>query len=108
MTAQESDGLSAIRRTRRWVWIWILSYVPVIWVVKRTTHSDLAATPFVLVWTVAIVRCLARVMFAECPRCKGLFHSTHGSPTIWNLLTGKCMQCGLPLKVEKVIYPSLE
>ena len=108
MTAGESDGLRAIQRRRRWVWIWILSYVPVMWVVTRTTHSDLAAAPFVLIWTVAIVRCVTRVMFVKCPRCNGLFHSTHSSPTIWNLLTRKCLQCGLPLHVEQLIYPSLE
>jgi len=27
---------------------------------------------------------------------------------MWNLLASKCMQCGLPLKAERIIYPSLE
>jgi hypothetical protein len=108
MTTEDNEGLQKIRRVRRSVWIWVLSYVPVMWIVKRTTHSDLAAAPFVLVWAVAIVRGISRAMFIRCPRCKELFHSTHGSPTVWNLFTGKCMQCGLPLKVERVIYPSLE
>ena len=108
MTTQDAKGLITIRQERRWTWFWIFSYVPIIWIVKRTTHSDLAAAPFVLIWTVAIVRCISRVMFIRCPRCNGLFHSTHGSPTIWNLFTSKCMQCGVPLKPERVIYPSME
>jgi hypothetical protein len=108
MTTEEIAGLRRIRRERRWTWFWVLSYVPAVWTVKHAIHSNVADIPIILIWAIGFVRSVAKVIFSKCPRCGGLFFSTHGSPTIWNLLAGKCMQCGLPLKPEHIIYPSLE
>ena len=108
MTAEETAGLRKIRRERGWIWFWALSYIPAVWIVKHTIHSNAADIPIILIWAIGFVRSVARVMFSRCPRCNGLFFSTHGSPTIWNFFANKCMQCGLPLKIERVIYPSLE
>jgi len=108
MTSEEIAGLRKIRRERGWIWFWVLSYIPVVWIVKHTIHSNVADVPIILVWAVGFVYSIARGMFSRCPRCGALFFSTHGSPTLWNLLASKCMQCGLPLKADRVIYPSLE
>lgn len=108
MTEQERDGLLKIRRWRFWLWFFVLSYVPVIWIVRREISSELALAPFVLAWTVGVVRNAARTAFSNCPRCGNLFHSATGTPSFFNLLARKCMQCGLPLKAGRVIYPSME
>ena len=108
MLSEEREGLHRIRRFRFWGWFFLLSYVPVVWLVKYVTHSELADVPIVVIWTVGFVAAISRAAFARCPRCSEFFHSTHGSPTFWNLLTQKCMQCGLALRSDRVIYPSLE
>jgi hypothetical protein len=108
MTTEETAGLREIRRKRTWIWFWVLSYVPAVWTVRHVFHSSVADTVVIAIWAAGFVRSIARGMFCRCPRCAALFFSTHGSPTIWNLFAGKCMQCGLPLKPERVIYPSLE
>ena len=107
-TAEETAGLRNIRRERGWIWFWVISYIPVAWIVKHTIHSNVADIPIILIWAVGFVRSVAKVIFSNCPRCGGLFFSPHGSPTLWNFFANKCMQCGLPLKPERVIYPSLE
>jgi hypothetical protein len=108
MTTEEIAGLAEIRRKRGWIWFWVLSYVPAVWSVRHTIHSNTTDIAVILIWAVGFIRSIARGMFCRCPRCGGLFFSTHGSPTMWNLLARKCMQCGLPLKAERIIYPSLE
>lgn len=108
MTTEESAGLGQIRAKRRWIWFWVGSAVPAIWMVRHLLHSPVADGAVILIWTVGFIHSIARGMFCRCPRCGGLFFSTHGSPTIWNLLADRCMQCGLPLRPPRVIYPSLE
>jgi len=107
-TTPEAAGLRKIQRERRWIWFWLISYVPVVLIVRRAIHSSVADSPIILVWAMAFVASVARVIFSRCPRCGGLFFSPHGSPTLWNFFASKCMQCGVPLKPERVIYPSLE
>lgn len=108
MLPEEQAGLRKIRRYRFWGWFFFLTYVPVVWIVRRSTANDVAIVPFVLVWVIGFVVAATRTAFARCPRCGKYFHSTHGTPTFWNLLARKCMQCGLPLRTGRVIYPSLE
>jgi hypothetical protein len=105
---QEATGLRKIQRERRWIWFWLLTYVPVALIVRRAIHSNVADSPIILIWAMAFVASVARVIFSRCPRCGGLFFSPHGTPTLWNFFANKCMQCGVPLKAERVIYPSLE
>ncbi|MGH9648816.1 MAG: hypothetical protein ACRD4E_18595, partial [Bryobacteraceae bacterium] len=61
-----------------------------------------------LIWVVCIVRCVSHLAFSACPRCGRFFHSISGTPTFFNLLTRHCLQCGLRLKADRVIYPSME
>jgi hypothetical protein len=109
MTSEERDGLRRIRRFRFWLWVFLLSYVPAIWIVAATTHSYLAVVPLMLALLIAVVRCAVRTAFSHCPRCGGYFHSAAGpGPSFASLLTRKCTQCGLPLRADQVIYPSME
>lgn len=108
MTRDETTGLRDIRHKRGLIWFWVLTYIPAVWLVRHTIHSNVVDALVVLIWAVGFIRSIAQGMFCRCPRCGGLYFSTHGSPTIWNLLASKCMQCGLPLKPERIIYPSLE
>ena len=108
MTAEERDGLRTIRRYRLWAWILAISYVPAMWTVKRLTGSELATAPFVIVWVIGFFRCISRLAFSPCPRCGRLFHSASGTPTFFNPLAPRCQHCGLKLKTDRVIYPSME
>jgi hypothetical protein len=108
MVSDERAVLGNIRRWRSWLWFFVLTYIPVIMVVKRATHSELALVPFVIMWVVGVVRYGARAAFSRCPRCGDFFHSTGASPSFFNLLAKKCMHCGLPLKAARVIYPTME
>ena len=110
-TTEEIAGLREIRRKRGWIWFWVLSYVPAVWIVRHAIRSSTADTIVILVWAIGFIRSIiARGMFfARCSRCGELFFSTHGSPTmIWNLMAGKWLYVTLPLKAERIIYPSLE
>jgi len=108
MTSEETAGLREIRYKRGWIWCWVLSCIPAVWVVGHVFHSNLAGTVVILIWAIGFIISVARGMFSRCPRCGGLFFSPHGSPTIWHLLARKCMQCELPIKPVRIIYPSLE
>ncbi|MGH7933259.1 MAG: hypothetical protein ACREQN_08815 [Candidatus Binataceae bacterium] len=108
MLSEERDGLRNIRRLRLWSWFFVVGYVPGIWLIRRFTHDQIALTPFVLIWVGGFVACASRAAFSRCPRCNNYFHSTRGTPSFWNLLTRKCTECGLRLRADRVIYPSLE
>lgn len=108
MLSEERDGLRKIRRLRFWTWFFIVSYVPGVWLIRQFTHDRLALAPFVLVWMIGVVACASRAAFSRCPRCKNYYHSTHGAASFRNLLARKCGDCGLPLRSDRVIYPSLE
>jgi hypothetical protein len=85
-----------------------LTYVPAVWLVKHTTHSDTALMGVVFIWVIGLVVAVSRTAFSHCPRCNGYFHSARGTPSFFNLLARKCMQCGLPLRADRVIYQSLQ
>ena len=108
MTLRETVGLRKIRRERIWIWFWVLSYLPVVLIVRGATHSHQADGPVTFIWIAAFLGTLSRVIFSRCPHCGGRFFSTDKSPRLRHLFTGKCMQCGQPLKAERVMYPSLE
>jgi hypothetical protein len=108
MTLKETAGLRKIRRERIWILIWILTYVPVVCIVKYGLHLHDAAGPVAFIWVAALVGNFARVIYSRCPRCAGLFFSADESASVRNLFTSKCMHCGLSLKPERVMYPSLE
>lgn len=108
MTSEERDGLRTIRRWRLWAWMLVITYVPAIWIIRRLTNSELATAPFVMVWVIGIVRCVSRLAFSLCPRCGNLFYSVSRTPAFFNLFAHQCLQCGLKLKTDRVIYPSME
>jgi hypothetical protein len=108
MISEERDGLRRIRRFRLWLWFFLLTYVPAIWMLRTTIHSDIVVAVFLLIWVVGSVEFTARTAFSRCPRCGHYFHSPDTTPSFWNLVTRKCMQCGLSLRADRVIYPSME
>jgi DNA-directed RNA polymerase subunit RPC12/RpoP len=108
MTLRETVGLRKIRRERFAIWFWVLSYLPVVLIVRGVTHSHQIDGPITFIWIVALLATLSRVIFSRCPHCGGRFFSTDKSARVRYLFTGKCMQCGQPLKAERVMYPSLE
>jgi hypothetical protein len=109
MTSEERDGLRRIRRLRFWLWVLVLGSVPAVWIVTAATHSYLAVALLMLALLIAVVRCAIRSAFTHCPRCGGYFHSAAGpKPSLASLIVRKCSHCGLPLRADQVIYPSME
>jgi hypothetical protein len=108
MTSEERDGLRTIRRRRLWAWTLAITYAPAIWIIRRLTNSELATAPFAIVWVIGIVRCVSSLSFSLCPRCGNLFYSAGGTPAFFNPFANRCLQCGLKLKTDHVIYPSME
>ncbi len=108
MTAEESAALGRIRRERRWLILWPVSAAPALWFAWRIAHRELAIAVVALIWIGGIAIAIARLMFIRCPRCGRLFHSADGAPSLAKLFAPRCGQCGLRLKPERVIYPSLE
>jgi|ERR1700730_9715323 hypothetical protein len=108
MLPEEQQALRKIRRVRLWFCLFLVSYVPLLWLGMRLTHSDLATTLIMLLWLIALVHLVAAVAFSHCPRCGNYFHATTGTPSFWNLFARSCTHCGLPLRTGRVIYPSME
>ena len=108
MLPEEQAALRKIRRVRRWFWISLLGYVPLFWLGEHLTRSDLIITLIMIVWVIGVVHTTARVAFSHCPRCDSYFHATTGTPSFWNLFARSCTHCGLPLRVSRVVYPSME
>ncbi len=108
MTAEDNAALGRIRRERRWLLAWAISAAPALWTAWRTPHRWLAVAAVGLIWTAGVALSLARLLFAHCPRCGRLFHSADGMPSVAKIFAPRCGQCGLRLKPERIIYPSLE
>lgn len=108
MTADETSGLEKIRRKRRYIWFWMFSFLPVLWIAGNTIHRSGTGISISVIWAIGCLGSVARVIFSRCPRCANLFFSTNESPAVRNLFARKCLRCGLVLKPERVIYPSLE
>jgi hypothetical protein len=108
MTLEETVGLRKIRLKRLRVWLWMASFLPVLWIAGSTIHWGGAAIAIYLGWVIGYFGSVACLIRSHCPRCGKLFLSAGESPTVKNLLANKCMHCGLPLKAERVMYPSLE
>jgi hypothetical protein len=108
MTAEETAARGRIRRERRWLLGWAATLGPALWVAARAADCEIALAGVALVWTIGIALAAGRLMFARCPRCGQLFHSSNGAPSVTKLFASRCGQCGMRLKPERVIYPSLE
>ncbi len=108
MTLEETAARGRIRRGRLWLLGWAITLGPALWIAARAANRKFALAGTALVWTIGIALAAGRLMFARCPRCGRLFHSTNGAPSVAKLFAGRCGHCGLRLRPERVVYPSLE
>jgi|SRR5579859_803838 len=108
MTTEEREGLRLIRRRRFWLWFFVLTGLPAIWMAKRITHAGIGALAATIIWVAAILWCTSRVALSRCPRCGGYFHSKTGSALAPHISARGCVRCGLPVGADRVIYPSME
>src|SRR5438445_8434954 len=108
MVSEERDGLRIIRRRRFWLWSAILTAWPAASAANRLAGPAFG-TATTVVWIIAIVYWGARTMFSRCPRCGGYFHWEACLPLIAsNCFAQQCVRCGLRLRADRVIYPSME
>lgn len=91
-------GLKRIRFLRRFLLVIVLLFAPLVYAMA------MKELPLRLIMTVGIVWiCVGVVVelfigFARCPACRGYFHVRGMSG---NILTKKCMNCGVALKPEE-------
>lgn len=108
MLPEEREGLRKIRSRRFWFWLELAIYLPLLFVAIQLAHSRLLVALIATLSAAALARFAGLAAFSRCPRCGRYFHSTTSNPTLWNLLTRRCLHCGLPLHAERVMYPSME
>lgn len=108
MLAEERAGLRKIRRRRLWFWIELATCLSLTLAAKHFTDSRMVIWILATLSTLALMRLVAGAAFSHCPRCGQYFHSVTNTPTFRNLLTRRCLQCGLSLHADRVIYPSME
>ncbi|MGH8011097.1 MAG: hypothetical protein ACREQ4_01195 [Candidatus Binataceae bacterium] len=101
---EEHDGLRQITRLRAWTWFWLLSWPPLLLMVGLIFGGALPIAVFLAVWTIGLMVSVWRAGAARCPRCKSHLRAT----SRWNPFERKCGKCGMSLRLERVIYPSLE
>lgn len=89
-----AEGLSRLRRRRRWLWLALGTYFPAIFLALRVTGSDKATGITLLVWLVFVGVASGVAGLTRCPRCGDYFHM-QGLMPVW---VRKCLHCGLPLK----------
>ena len=100
----EQQGLTRIVRARRLIWLWPLTFIPVLLAaVWMTPHAFAAVVVAAAVWTVGLAVSISRTNAILCPRCGSRFHGNRIMPN-----ARACVSCGLPLKQRHVVYPTLE
>ncbi|MGH7916985.1 MAG: hypothetical protein ACREQE_05905 [Candidatus Binataceae bacterium] len=101
---EEREGLRRITRLRAWAWFWLLTWLPLLLLVGFVFGGALPIAVFAALWTAGLLISVWRAGSARCPRCASHLRAT----SRWNPFERKCGNCGLPLRSERVIYPSLE
>jgi hypothetical protein len=106
MQSQEHTGIRQIRRMRLALLPLIATVVVILWMAARWPDFVYLLVISAMLPMFALIYIFARLPRIPCPRCGApmLFAPQQGL----NLHTGRCVHCGLPLRVEKVIYPSME
>lgn len=108
MLPEQRVALRAIRRRRLFFWVELALGLMLLVVALRYTHSRLLMLAIVILNAATLARFAGRAAFSRCPRCGQYFHSTTSNPTVWNLLTRRCLHCGLALDADRVLYPSMK
>ena len=90
--------LGRIRASRMCLWLVGLSYVPMMFMTSRWTHSDTALGGVFVIWIVFLCRAVLQVAFAICPRCGNYFHIKNFFPSY---LMRRCVHCGLHINADK-------
>ncbi len=90
-------GLSTIRKRRLLLWGTIFLYLPGLLLVLELGLSSAVMAKLFALWVVLLCVAVGLATVVKCPQCYKPYH-TNG-PTFLPL--GKCLHCGLPLRVDK-------
>jgi hypothetical protein len=90
-------GLKKIRKRRRFLWVVILAYLPVMWTTLRLTGSFNVTAAVFVVWIILLCVFATFAACARCPGCGNYFHM-HGMTF---LLLRKCLHCQLHINADK-------
>jgi predicted RNA-binding Zn-ribbon protein involved in translation (DUF1610 family) len=103
MTVEDRE-LARIARLRRLIWLWPLTFAPVlVIVVWLTAHAVGVIVAVAIVWTIGLAISVSRAAAVSCPRCGNRFNGSRIIPS-----ARACASCGLPLRQRHVVYPTLE
>jgi len=100
----EDQELARILRLRRLLWLWPLTFIPVLFVAVRLfPHPAAVIVGLAAVWAVGLAISATQAAAVLCPRCGKRFNGRRMLPN-----AHACASCGLPLKPRHVVYPTLE
>jgi len=110
MAPEERRVLERIRRAHWQFWLVLALWLPAAWAIVRHPAAVPMLAPITTLWGIAVIVTAIRVARSRCPRCNRYFHSKTDAPSWRPLITpsSRCANCGLALRPERVIYPSLE
>ncbi len=80
------------------LWLVIISYVPMMYMTLKWTHSDKALAVVFVIWLVFLIKAVLQTAFAICPRCGNYFHIKNFHP---RYLMRRCLHCGLHINADK-------
>lgn len=92
--------LKKIRAYRMCFWLVILSYLPMMFMTFKWTHSDRALAAVFVIWIAFLCKAVLQVAFAICPRCGNYFHIKNFFPSY---LRRRCHHCELHIDADKNI-----
>jgi hypothetical protein len=90
-----ATGLGDIRKKRRIVWFFFLTYLPV--GAFTVTYAPPVARYAVALWMLGFAASSVWAGFAKCPRCGNRYSRTRRWTNPW---TQRCLHCELPLRTD--------
>lgn len=90
-------GLRMVRRRRWFLWLLILSYVPLMMVALAANDAKRMVVIAFVVWLLLLIVAVAMMALARCPRCGHCFHM---SGYLFRPVR-RCFECDLHLTSDK-------
>lgn len=106
MAAKDYLELRKIRRMRIALLPLAAALAGILWMAVRSPQAVYFLILCAMAPIFGLVYLLAHLARTPCPRCDRPMLSAPEQGL--NLLSDKCIHCGLPLRAAKVIYPSME
>ncbi len=91
------SGLLKIRQRRRFLWLLILAYVPLMMLALAAADAQWVVVAAFAAWLLLLILAVALMALVRCPRCGHCFHM---SGYLFRPVRS-CFECGLHLNADK-------